>query len=101
LARSSDACIPAIPAPTTITEPLFLAILPPSGRFGGNGHEPLGFGRGYPLELQPLRFDARHLEEPAGQVYFLFGLNITFQVMAITEMSAAHKDAVASLPDRL
>jgi hypothetical protein len=29
--------------------------------------------------------------------YFLFSLNITYQVMAITEMSPGHKDAVTSL----
>jgi hypothetical protein len=36
-----------------------------------------------------------------GHTDFLFGLYITFQVMAITEMSPRYQDAVASLFKRL
>jgi hypothetical protein len=47
--------------------------------------------------MQPLGTDTRQVQEFLSQPDLLFGLNITFQVMAITEMSPRHQDAVAAL----
>jgi hypothetical protein len=51
--------------------------------------------------MQALGPDAGDIEQFLGQMDFLFSLDITFQVMAVTEMSPRHQDAVASLPESL
>jgi hypothetical protein len=46
--------------------------------------------------MESLFSDAGKTKQFLSTAYFLFSLNITFQVMAITEMSPSHKDAVTS-----
>jgi hypothetical protein len=51
--------------------------------------------------VQPLGPDASHVEQFLGQMDFLFSLDITFQVMAVTEMSPRNQHAVTPLPESL
>jgi hypothetical protein len=50
--------------------------------------------------VEPLFADAGDVKQFLGQTDFLFGLFITFQVMAITEMSPGHQNAVAPVFER-
>jgi hypothetical protein len=50
--------------------------------------------------VEPLFTDAGDVKQFLGQTDFLLGLFITFQVMAITEMSPGHQNAVAPVLER-
>jgi hypothetical protein len=50
--------------------------------------------------VQPVTADPCQIEEFPGQTDLLFGLNITFQVMAITDMSPGYQHAVTPLLER-
>jgi hypothetical protein len=50
--------------------------------------------------MEPIFPNAGQAEQFLGTAYFLFRLNITYQVMTIAEMSPGHKDAVAALFER-
>jgi hypothetical protein len=51
--------------------------------------------------MQAVPADAGQLKQLLGQLDFLFSLNITFQVMTVTEMSAGYQRAVTSIFQRL
>jgi hypothetical protein len=51
--------------------------------------------------VQSFCANAGHGKQFLGQDYFLFSLDITFQVMAVTEMSPGHQDAVTPLLEGL
>jgi hypothetical protein len=51
--------------------------------------------------VKPVFPNAGYVEQFLGQEQFFFSLNITFQVMAVTEMSPGHQDAVAPLTESL
>jgi hypothetical protein len=51
--------------------------------------------------MNPLFADAGNIKQFLGQTDFLLGLNITFQVMAITEMSPGHQHTVTPVLERL
>jgi hypothetical protein len=55
------------------------------------------FSRGNPTGFQPLFLDAAKLEHFFKNGHTLLGGIITIQVIAFTEVSAAHKDAVYPL----
>jgi hypothetical protein len=46
--------------------------------------------------VQPLCADTGEFQKIAGKAYFLVGLNITFQVMAVTKMSPGHQYPVST-----
>jgi hypothetical protein len=46
--------------------------------------------------MQPLGADAGDFEQMLGQLDLFFGLDITFQVMAVAEMSPGHQDPVGA-----
>jgi len=50
--------------------------------------------------MNPFLTNACDIKQFLGQTDFLFGLNITFQVMAITEMSPGHQYAVGPVLER-
>jgi hypothetical protein len=50
--------------------------------------------------MKPLFTDAGNVKQLLRQTDFLFGLNITFQVMAITEVSPGHQNTVAPVLER-
>ena len=47
--------------------------------------------------MESFRADAGQVEQFLGEYNLFFSLNITFQVMAITEMSPGHQNAVTAL----
>jgi len=47
------------------------------------------------LQIQTLRIDPGKLQDLLGQADFLFGLDITIQVMAVADVSAGDEDAVS------
>jgi hypothetical protein len=47
--------------------------------------------------MKPLFADAGNIKQFLSQSNLFFSLNITFQVMAITEMSPGHQDAFTPL----
>jgi len=54
-------------------------------------------GRGYPLKPDPPGVDAEQFDEFFRGSKHSFSLDITVQVMAVTDVSARHKDAVRPL----
>jgi hypothetical protein len=58
----------------------------------------LGLGRRYPGQMQALAADAGKIKQLLCEPNLFFRLNITFQVMAVPEVSAGHENAVNSLP---
>ena len=67
------------------------------GDLGGDFHKALGLCGGHPGQVKPVFTDAREIQQFPGQTNLLFRLYITFQVMAITNVSAAHQYPVPSL----
>ena len=55
------------------------------------------FSRRNPLEAQPARVDLKVLEETIDQIYFVYGFVITRPVLAFTEVSTTHKDAISPI----
>jgi len=51
--------------------------------------------------MKPVSADACNVKKFLCQEQLLFGLYITFQVMAVAEMSPSHQNAVTSLSERL
>jgi hypothetical protein len=67
---------------------------------GDHFHEALGFSGRHPGQMEPLASDAGQLEQLLGQSDLFFRLNITFQVMAVADVSAGYQRAVTALPQR-
>jgi len=60
----------------------------------GNIDKPLGFGGGKPCHVEPTLTDAGEFQQFLGHEDLFFSLNITFQVMAVAEVSAGHQNPV-------
>jgi hypothetical protein len=55
------------------------------------------FSRRNPFEAQPARVDLKVTEKTVDQIYFVYGFVITRPVMAFTEVSPTHKDAISPI----
>lgn len=63
--------------------------------------KPGTFGGRHPLEIEPIRVHAVEVKQFSHESYSLHSHVITVQVMAITDVSPAHEDAVRALLESL
>jgi hypothetical protein len=75
----------------------FAFILDGSGNLGGNLSKSLGLSRGNPSQVESVFPDPGEIQQLGAKPDFLFSVYITFQVMAVADVSTGHQHTIRTL----